>query len=170
VRLVGLLKSFDLLCELPVHGFDLLRQESDLRVFGRHSVVQLLSQGLDVFVQLRLHFFGFLLKEENLVLVINLGLCQTLASLITHIVESLLKTHFLGVVEFLEVGKLPLGCFIDLIDGVLELTLLIFELLFKLVDLFFEALLGLTHNLLVLGVLLLAEGQVLISFFLCSLQ
>ena len=130
MRLIGLLKSFDFLCKLTVHGFDLLRQECDLRVFGRHSVVQLLSQGLDVFVQLRLHFFSFLLKEENLVLVINLGLCQTLASLITHIVESLLEAHFLGVVEFLKIGELPLRCFIDLIDGVLELTLLIFELLF----------------------------------------
>ena len=63
-----------------------------------------------------------------------------------------------------------MGCLIDLIDGVLELTLLILELLLKLVDLFFEALLGFTHDLLVLGMLLLAESQVLISFLLRSLQ
>ena len=59
---------------------------------------------------------------------------------------------------------------IDLIDRVLELTLLFFELFFQSSDLILKSLLGLLESTLVLCVLLLAKGQVLVPLFLCLVK
>ena len=74
--------------------------------------------------------------EEDLVLVIDLGLCETLVTLIAHISEPLLESHFFRVVELFEVGELLLRSHINLIDSVLKLLFAFFKLFFKLVDFF----------------------------------
>ena len=101
--------------------------------------------------------------EEDLVLVIDLGLCETLVTLIAHISEPLLESHFFRVVELFEVGELLLRSHINLIDSFLKLLFAFFKLFFKLVDFFLQALLGLLNILLVLSVLFLAQGEVLVT-------
>ena len=78
-----------------------------------------IGQLLDLLVQVVLDLFGLLLLEKDLILVVDLRLCQSLVTLVTHVSEPLLEAHLLGVVELLEIGKLLLGCHINLIDRVL---------------------------------------------------
>ena len=125
---------------------------------------------MDVLIELGLHLFGLLLKEEYLVLVINLCLRQTLATLITHIIKSLLKPNLLRIVEFLQIGQLPLRSLINLINGVLQLTLLVLQLLLQILNLLLQPLLSLVHLLLMLCVLLLTQGKVLVTVFFGSLK
>lgn len=117
-----------------------------------------------------LNLLCFLLLEQDLVFVVDLGLSQSLVALVTHILESLFEAHLFGVVELLEVGELLLRVHVNFIDLFLQLGLLFFELLFKFSDLLLEAFLGGLDSLLVLLVLFLAKGQVLISLFLSSLE
>ena len=70
-------------------------------------------------MQVVLDLFSLLLLEQDLVLVVDLRLCQSLVALVTHVSQPLLEAHLLGVVKLLEIGKLLLGCHINLIDGVL---------------------------------------------------
>ena len=59
------------------------------------------------------------MQEQDLILVVNFCLGKPLVTLISYICQTLLKAHFLGVVELLKIGKLLLGCHINLIDRVL---------------------------------------------------
>ena len=120
---------------------------------------------MHLLVQLILNLFSLFLLEQDLILVIDFGLCQALVSLVTNICQSLLESNLLRIVELLQVGELLLGSHINLVDGVLQLLLPLLELVFELLDLLLETLLGRFNVLLVLSVLLLAESQILILFF-----
>ena len=120
---------------------------------------------MHLLVQLILNLFSLFLLEQDLILVIDFGLCQALVSLVTNICQSLLESNLLRIVELLQVGELLLGSHINLVDGVLQLLLPLLELVLELLDLLLETLLGRFNVLLVLSVLLLAESQILILFF-----
>ena len=120
---------------------------------------------MHLLVQLILNLFSLFLLEQDLVLVVDFGLCQALVSLVTNICQSLLESNLLRIVELLQVGELLLGSHINLVDGVLQLLLPLLELVLELLDLLLETLLGRFNVLLVLSVLLLAESQILILFF-----
>lgn len=127
-------------------------------------------QLLDLVVELILDLFGFLLLEDQLVLVVDLGLSETLIALLPHIIEPLLESLLLGLVELFELRQLLLRVHIDFVDGFLLLTLFLFKLLFKIVDLILETFLGFLDASLVLTVLFLAQGQVLVTLLFCSGQ
>ena len=119
VLLLLLLHRLRLLVQLLVYRLQLLGQERDLTVFLSHGLIKRIGQLLDILVQVVLDLFSLLLLEQDLVLVVDLRLCQSLVALVTHVSQPLLEAHLLGVVELLEIGKLLLGCHINLIDGVL---------------------------------------------------
>lgn len=119
---------------------------------------------LNLLIELTLDLLGLLLLEEDLVLVVDLGLGQALVTLLTNIVKSLLKAHLLRVIELLQLSQLLLRLVVNLSDSVLQLLLFLFDLLLEFVDALLQTLLRLLHFALVLRMLLLAQGQVLVAF------
>ena len=107
------------------------------------------------------------MQEEDLILVVNFCLGKSLVTLITHVRQTLIKAHFLRVIEPFQISELLLRVLVNLIDRVLKLTLLFFKLFFQVSDLLLKSLLRLLKRTLVLLVLLLAKGQVLVSLFFC---
>jgi len=138
-----LLQGLTLLVKLLVEGFQLLREEGDLSVLSGHCLVEGLSQVVDFVIELVLNLLSLFLLEQYLVLVVDFSFCESLVALLPHIVESLLKADFLGVIEFLEFCELLLRLIVDFSDRVLQLLLLLFQLLFELINSLLEALLGL---------------------------
>ena len=124
----------------------------------------------DLVVKLGLNLLSLLLLEQDLVLVVDLGLCESFVALVTHILQPLLEAHLLGIVELLEVCELLLRVHINLVDLVLQLGLLLLELILKFIDLLLEAFLGALDSSLVLLVLFLAKSQVLIFIILSGLE
>ena len=79
------LQRFCLLDQLLVIGLQLLCQESDLPILLRHLLIERLTQLLNLFVHLVLDFLGFLLQEQDLILVVNFGLGKPLVALVSYI-------------------------------------------------------------------------------------
>ena len=119
-------------------------------------MVQRVAQLLNLVVELVLDLLGFFLLEEDLVLVVDFGLSESLVALLADIRQPLLEAHLLGVVELLQVGELLLRVHVDLVDSLLQLGLFLLQLLLKLLNLLFESSLGAFNGSLVLSVLLLA--------------
>lgn len=122
LELVILLLLFEGLClliELLVVGLQLLGKQSDLAVFLVDRLCQSVTQLLDLFIELVLDLFGLLLLEQDLVLVVDLGLRQALIALVPHVGQTLLEAHLFRVVELLQVSQLLLARLINLIDRVL---------------------------------------------------
>jgi len=114
-----LLEGLRLLVELLVVGLQLLGKQSDLAVLLVDRLCQSVRQLLDLLIELVLDLFGFLLLEQDLVLVVDLGLREALVALVTHISQPLLEAHLLRVVELFKVGQLLLARLVNLIDRVL---------------------------------------------------
>lgn len=70
------------------------------------------------------------LDEQDLVLVVDLSLSETLIALLTHVVETMLEAHLFRIVELFELGKLLLRVLINLIDRCLKLLFLLLKLVF----------------------------------------
>lgn len=122
LELVILLLLFEGLClliELLVVGLQLLGKQSDLAVFLVDRLCQSVTQLLNLFIELVLDLFGLLLLEQDLVLVVDLGLRQALIALVPHVGQTLLEAHLFRVVELLQVSQLLLARLINLINRVL---------------------------------------------------
>ena len=132
VRLLHLLESLYLLSQLFVKCLTLLRKERDLVVSGGHSLLQLISELLDLVVQVALYILCFLLLEQDLILVIHLCVSKSLLSLVLYISDPLLKTHLLSLVELLQICQLLLRVCVNLIYGILQLSLFVFQCIFQL--------------------------------------
>ena len=74
---------------------------------------------LHLVIELVLNLLSLLLLEQDLVLVVDLGLCESFVTLVTHILQPLLEAHLLRVVELFKVGQLLLARLVNLIDRVL---------------------------------------------------
>lgn len=70
------------------------------------------------------------LDEQDLVLVVDLSLSETLIALLSHVVETMLEAHLFRIVELFELGKLLLRVLINLIDRCLKLLFLLLKLVF----------------------------------------
>ena len=79
----------------------------------------------DLVVELCLDLFSLFLLEQNLILVVDLGLCESLVALVTDILQPLLEAHFFRVIELLQVSELLLRVKVNLVDLVLKLSLLL---------------------------------------------
>ena len=133
-------------------------------------MVQRVAQLLNLVVELVLDLLSFFLLEEDLILIVDFGLSESLVALFADIGQPLLEAHLLGVVELLEVCELLLRVHINLVDLVLQLGLLLLKLILKFIDLLLKAFLGALDSSLVLLVLFFAKSQVLIFIILSGLE
>ena len=152
--------------ELLLVSLQLLLHQGDRLLVGVHLALELLVKLGQLHLKAFLRLIALLLLVQELVLVFDLSLGQSLLSILLLFGESLVETLLFGIVELLELQELGLRVGVDFSDSVLLGSFLLLKEFIALSQLLIQSLNSVLVVPLLLGELLLALSPRVVALFL----